>query len=127
MNYTDDACMAMFTQGQKLRVWASIQLSRSALLNPSGCSVATQNLTLPAGVKIFPNPVVDELQINLATEVTNGLTLEIFDISGQRIFGNIFLKTGNNSLSLGNLKNGLYIVKISDDEYSGIEKIAVIH
>lgn len=126
MNYTDDACMAMFTLGQKLRVLAAIQLSRSALLNPSGCSVSTQNLTWPAGVKMFPNPVVDELQINLPSEVMNELTLDIFDVSGQRIFGNILLKTGNNRVSLGNLKNGLYIVKISTDEYFGIEKIAVL-
>jgi len=38
MDYVNDACMNIFTQGQKTRVWAAINSSRSSLANSQGCS-----------------------------------------------------------------------------------------
>jgi len=38
MDYTDDACMNIFTQDQKIRMIASINNNRSALLTSSGCN-----------------------------------------------------------------------------------------
>ena len=38
MDYTNDACMNSFTQGQKNRVWAAIYNYRNELLNSNGCT-----------------------------------------------------------------------------------------
>lgn len=38
MDYTDDACMNMFTAGQKTRMQAAVSASRSGLLTSDGCS-----------------------------------------------------------------------------------------
>ena len=38
MDYTDDGCMNMFTNGQKTRMLAALNGPRSAILNSNGCS-----------------------------------------------------------------------------------------
>jgi PKD repeat protein len=46
MDYVDDACMNLFTEGQKTRVWAAINTSRSSLANSQGCSgQSSSNIT----------------------------------------------------------------------------------
>jgi len=61
-------------------------------------------------VSIFPNPVVDFLNINF--KLDNKTQFELFDISGRRIstqrLGMI------NKIDLRNYANGLYVVKLSD-------------
>jgi len=41
MDYTNDACMNSFTEGQRNRVWASISNWRMGLLTSNGCTPAT--------------------------------------------------------------------------------------
>jgi len=41
MDYTNDACMNSFTEGQKNRIWASISNWRIGLLTSNGCTPAT--------------------------------------------------------------------------------------
>ena len=45
MDYTDDACMNIFTQDQKIRMIASINNNRSGLLSSNGCSNADYGCT----------------------------------------------------------------------------------
>ena len=45
MDYTDDACMNIFTQDQKTRMIASINNNRSGLLTSNGCSNADYGCT----------------------------------------------------------------------------------
>ena len=47
MDYTDDACMNIFTQDQKTRMIASINNNRSGLLTSNGCSNADYGCTDP--------------------------------------------------------------------------------
>jgi hypothetical protein len=52
MDYTDDACMNMFSTGQASRMTASINTSRSGLLSSLGCSPVstTPCATVPSGL-----------------------------------------------------------------------------
>lgn len=45
MDYTDDDCMDMFTQGQATRMLSALNISRSGLLTSNGCSGATSTLS----------------------------------------------------------------------------------
>lgn len=49
MDYTNDACMNSFTQGQKNRVWSAITNYRYELLNSQGCN-SPINLNSDAGI-----------------------------------------------------------------------------
>ena len=68
--------------------------------------------TSTAEMRLFPNPArsTANIYINSIKENDNG-EIVIFNENGTAVFRNI-LKTGNNSIDLGNFSNGMYIVKI---------------
>jgi len=51
MDYSDDACMNLFTQGQKNRMQATLAGSRSSLLNSNGCGSTGPTPTCNDGIQ----------------------------------------------------------------------------
>ena len=60
MDYTDDACMNMFSQDQKTRMIAAINTSRSGLLTSNGCSNADYGCTDPTATNYDPAASYDD-------------------------------------------------------------------
>lgn len=82
MYYTDDACMAQFTPGQKARVWNTLSGFRSGLLASDGCQpVAAEEVPENAfAVNIFPSPARDWVQVEWAGSATH---LRVYDFAGR--------------------------------------------
>lgn len=87
MYYTDDACMAQFTPGQKLRVLACLNGPRAGLLGSMGCQPSD---TAPEPLRslifsIHPNP--SSGQVVFACEGPEGATchVSIFDTMGRQL------------------------------------------
>jgi len=70
-------------------------------------------------VKMHPNPVKDNLTINLKSEVNTNI--EIFNILGKRVFNNLITKTS--TLNVQSLKTGIYIVKITQGNSTVTKKL----
>ncbi|MFZ2897768.1 MAG: M43 family zinc metalloprotease [Saprospiraceae bacterium] len=87
MYYTDDACMAQFTPGQKLRVLACLNGPRAGLLESMGCQPSdTAPQPLPSLVfSIQPNP--SSGQVVIACEGPEGATchIQVFDAMGRQL------------------------------------------
>jgi hypothetical protein len=126
MNYTDDACMGMFSLGQQEVVIATLMNARPGLMNGSACNVGVSETFGINEISVFPNPVKDLLQIALNVEEGEELFCWISDSCGKIVFEKNRLQPGINQLSLGNLKNGFYIVTVSDLDRVFTEKIAII-
>ena len=126
MNYTDDACMAMFTLGQQEVVNATLMNARSGLVNGSACSVDVTEISGIDKVDIFPNPVKDILKIDLRTLEREDLFFWISDACGKIVLGKNNLRPGINEISLGNLKNGFYLVTVTDLDRSITEKVVLM-
>jgi hypothetical protein len=67
MNFTDDACMALFTPGQRDRMWAALQQNRSSLMDSDGCQPVHVD-DAAAGISsdgpfLLQNPVRDRLTV----------------------------------------------------------------
>lgn len=83
MDYTDDACMAMFTTAQAIRMEAAISVFRPQLLNSNGCSppvllnrnIKTKKITYPVNNICSPafQPIV--LIKNIGTAAVTSLKL----------------------------------------------------
>lgn len=136
MDFTDDACMNMFTTGQKMKMRALFALHgpRNSFLNSFACdsTLATgaplPNDTLPvqkptAAVQVFPNPVQN---------VLNLLPVNNFELAGKScavysIQGNILLQktmaSNKESIDLSALNAGVYILKIGSGADKKIMKI----
>ena len=61
MDYSDDYCMNLFTQGQKNRVMATINTYRSSLISSNGCQPYTLQNT-DAGIYAIINPNITDVE-----------------------------------------------------------------
>ncbi|WP_196892588.1 T9SS type A sorting domain-containing protein [Aureivirga marina] len=74
-------------------------------------------------ISIFPNPIEDVMFIS-GQELIN--EIEIIDIYGKRVFRKEYtLRKKELQLNLGNIKSGIYSLKISSDKRQTVKKIVV--
>lgn len=67
MNYTDDICMAMFSKGQKERMYAALNSFRPGLLNSDGCeTVPSHEIAEQSSLEVFGNPIENELKFSIS-------------------------------------------------------------
>ena len=70
-------------------------------------------------VNLYPNPVKNNLTIELKSNVDTNI--EIYNILGKRVLKNLINKTSN--LNLQDLKTGIYIVKITQNNSTITKKL----
>src|SRR4051812_6758157 len=74
--------------------------------------VLYQRGTSSADMRMYPNPArsTANIYINSIKDEDNGEVV-IFNSTGTRVYKN-FIRAGNNNVDLGNLSDGMYIVKV---------------
>jgi len=136
MDFTDDACMNTFTNGQKMKMRGLFALgnSRNSFLNSFACdsSLASggplPDDTIPVakpepGVQLFPNPVQSELNILPVNDYElAGKVCTIYSIQG-RIIQQQTLLTNKEKIDLSRISSGVYILKIGVGADKRIAKI----
>jgi hypothetical protein len=80
----------------------------------SDFSVAVSELQKPEKVIIYPNPVTDNLFLNIPHNYSSNILFELFDLHGRKIMH--FQISNNEPLSLENITNGMYIYQLRIDE-----------
>lgn len=76
--------------------------------------------------EIYPNPAKDKLQIKCSDFKTESGIIEILSLDGKEILIKEILKGNENiELDLRNLKNGMYLCKISTDKKSSTKKLII--
>lgn len=67
--------------------------------------------------KIYPNPVIDEVNLDIYSEITEPIQISLYNILGTQVkkWDTKELKSGNQVLkiNLSDIKSGVYILKIS--------------
>lgn len=130
MDYSADACMAMFTKGQKARMYSFLNTDSARVLiktSPAGCNtVGVKELYSNFNNYLFayPNPTSDILHINIAQLTPADLKCEIYNSNGQLV-KSINQLDFQNTVNLADLANGIYVVKVFNSEVTGIKKITV--
>ena len=119
MDYTNDGCMNMFTQGQKARMRALFAAGgpRSSILSSTGLSTP---LIVESPIpdeppkwmhpQLYPDPAITELNLDIAYEPRwIGKTISIVNLSGQ-IMMQITISSRLQKIDISKLKPGLYII-----------------
>lgn len=122
MNYTNDACMVMFTQGQKLRMRAALDGSRSGLVSQSGACLPVSNQFEPtpdAAVVLHPNPAN---QFVVIEGLSAGYDVRCFSTNGT--LWPVY-QALENEIRVGHLPAGAYILQIKN-ERNMITKMLII-
>jgi hypothetical protein len=117
MDYTDDACMYMFTAGQKTRAQSTLSGSRATLRNNAwyGCgTLSTKEASFEQYVNVFPNPSTGDLNIRIDLIHPGGIEVNIYDVLGNRVKQASFddISSDNLYMDLSDLSNGVYFAYI---------------
>ncbi len=75
---------------------------------------------------LYPNPVNDELYIDLKG-LKNNIQLQLFNLVGQEIILKKYISQNEIVLNTNSIANGMYLLKISDDEKEGVQKVVIQH
>ncbi len=131
MDFTNDACMNMFTQGQKTEMRSQFAegSARNSFLNSIACdSTNAEGGPLPKDtgklkIILYPNPFTSVINIasNKDTEVV-GHILKLYDVSGKLYLTKI-IQSQTTTLNVSNLAPGIYIVKIEGETGPHVYKI----
>ena len=121
MDFTDDACMNMFTQGQKKEMrgqFASGGNRNSFLASSSSDSARIQNglelnVKIPDEIAIYPNPATKFISIQSNGQNAVGKIFTIFDLLGNEVMTGTLLSQ-KNTVSIDKLQQGVYIIKTGD-------------
>ncbi|MCP9751388.1 M43 family zinc metalloprotease [Ferruginibacter sp. HRS2-29] len=138
MDLTDDACMKLFTHGQKKKMRGQFAINgpRNSFLNGFACDssyaqggplpidTVAKPAEIPADpISLFPNPVdnVLNIQCKSATALT-GKTALLFTATGQLVRQQT-LQSSSEKMLLGQLPAGLYVLQIGERAEKKIFKV----
>ena len=139
MDFTDDACMNMFTIGQKnaMRSLFARGGFRNSLLNSNVCNASNADagplpdIDLPEEVestliKVYPNPFADKITISGSSDKEIiGKTVKIMGVSGKQ-FSSRIIQTRQTTIELNNLPPGIYFARIEGNGKPVIIKLIKI-
>lgn len=112
MDYVDDGCMVMFTQGQMERMIATIEIFRPSLLESSISCIDIASNGLESDFTVYPNPARSEITIDFPTPTAEAGTLKIYNSIGQLVFKYDGVLRNKIRVTLTELISGVYWVKI---------------
>lgn len=112
MFYTDDACMGMFTQGQKARMWNALNQFRPGLLDSPGCGmVPTEEPDGKAKLTLYGNPMRERLMFEIKSKDTTNWELRLFDILGRCVIQQTVRSNQVETIDLPVLLPGVYFLE----------------
>ncbi len=123
MDYSDDACLAFFTEGQKARMLDALHNFRPGLIESEVCQVAPPG---EEGLLLMPNPVDEKLRIHfVGSDAAQLLKLRLFSLAGIELYEADFSPGVIESLDVSRLAAGVYILTVQTGEDTHTAKVLV--
>ncbi|MFZ1259785.1 MAG: M43 family zinc metalloprotease [Chitinophagaceae bacterium] len=125
MDFSNDACINMFTEGQKARMRAlfntggprnSLLLSKG--LNPPLIAESPSTTEDPKWLhpQLFPNPANNELNLDLSYDIRwMGKTIFVTNLQGQTVM-NLSITSKNLKIDISRLQAGMYFLAAKKDD-----------
>ncbi len=90
----------------------------------SGIVLTVDEQLLSTAIKVYPNPVSENLQIDF-TDVRGEAKLMLYSMAGQ-LLKTEKLNTQNNTINISHLQNGLYLVNLHFTDYKTIRTFKIL-
>lgn len=132
MDYSSDACMTLFTKGQKARMYSFLNSDPNRMAIKT--STASCNTIMSVNtvqnfsdlIILSPNPANSQVDIKIKGFGESDFSLVLYDINGKVILTQkVNYLTA--SIALQDLANGLYFVKIFNSHNSCVKKVLIQH
>ncbi|MFT5817352.1 MAG: hypothetical protein ACJAR8_000650 [Bacteroidia bacterium] len=81
-------------------------------------------------ISSFPNPAIDELNVEMQTVKLSSVSLELVDLTGKVILEKSFqdsFQEGAFKMNVSDLNNGIYILKVTNGDEITTTKVTVSH
>ncbi len=127
MDYVDDACMNMFTFGQKTRMRSAIAQLRPGLLASSGCGslVGTNLEKTNHQYSIYPNPSTSSFYLDFGTTMPESIT--VVNLLGEKVIEVQNINQARVEINASSiLKSGLYIIDVDFGNNINVKKKLII-
>ncbi len=127
MDYSTDACMNMFTNGQRDRMWSFLNTDRVSLLSSTKCDGPSfVNEILPSNsIIVYPAPATSQITVEWPGEF-HFETLKIVDMVGKTLktysISNAYAKY---SVSTDELANGVFFIRLENKSMVTTKKILI--
>lgn len=127
MDYSTDACMNMFSQGQSDRMWSFINTARASLFTSTKCSglVGLEEILPSSSLIVYPNPTKGMFTIEWPGEVSFD-RVEVVDLLGKIVISddltNVYAK---HIVTAKDLTNGVYFIRMINDAQVTTSKILI--
>lgn len=108
MNNSEDACVAMFTQGQAMRMQAALIGARSGLLNGSSCEPYFPTI-LGTEITVYPNPASYYFCIEVGNSNLEQIPYFIYDVRGAKVEEGVVLP--NSLQHFPTYRDGVYFIQ----------------
>lgn len=118
MDYTNDACMNVFTENQKDRMLTVLEYAsrRSSLKNLTACAILSNDKHNFQGLYLYPNPANDFITINTNSIDINRYT--IFNNLGQIVDDQKKYTVDDITIFIANLSRGVYVIRLQNEKGS---------
>lgn len=126
MNYTNDACMAMFSTGQKLRMYDALNNFRAGLLNSDGCQ-AVATVEVPDGVDlvIYGNPVHGQLNFEIKSPTALPWRVQLKNALGQPVFDKYMVANTSSVIDCQGFGSGVYFLVASQNGAQIVRRVVI--
>ena len=110
MDYSDDACMCLFTHGQVTRMETALSDYHAGYYTSNGAD-PVPNL-LAKGFMVTPNPATDAITIQFYPYPSTLKVIVLYNSSGQKVAEQVAMNgTGSYTFNMSRFASGVYVVQ----------------
>ncbi len=131
MDFTNDACMNLFTEGQRRRMLALFQPGgeRYAILSSNALTastltapVTTPSEALQTSISLYPNPASGMVTVQLGSNINIGSSLEMYNQVGQKMISSKVTQL-QFQLNISSFNKGVYFIQVNDGQSKAMTKL----
>ena len=129
MDYTDDACMNMYTMGQSVRMNVVLDSLRTSIHTSIGCSAPISVNEIDGGkqISVYPNPAQSEIHFRCVGTISEKISLSICDVTGKEILSmNNFSCTNSSSVNVSIFDAGVYFLRLTGKNFSSVSRFVLM-
>ncbi|MCI5059172.1 MAG: T9SS type A sorting domain-containing protein [Flavobacteriales bacterium] len=121
--YTSDGLYMVIVEGSSNGCVGSDTVYINIVSGTTGIS----DFELHNSIKVYPNPSNDVINISFAKNA-NDLTISLFDLNGKLVLQNSEMDyISQTAISVESMANGVYLLKINNEEINIIHEVVVSH